>query len=123
MTDEDIKYIQNLLRQGTVKWSGRAECLKRARKKVLVGHGKKSRKPIYKYHWKCAKCRVWSRDEDSMEVDHIVEIGAYEGCLHKYAAKMYCGQENLQALCQSCHLKKTLAYSNARIRWNRKVKK
>lgn len=119
MTLDDQKYVMNLLRQGTVKWKGRAQCLRLARRRVLVRQSKKG-KPVYKYHWQCAKCREWTAVEKDMEVDHIKEIGGFKGSWDDIVPKFYCGQENLQALCISCHMKKTNAYNNASLQWKRK---
>lgn len=115
----DVEFIRNLLRQGSVKWSGRAECLRRARKRVVVKRGKK-RQPIYKYYWKCARCEQWYRDISQMEVDHIVEIGPFTGDWNEHIARHFPPQDNLQVLCITCHMKKTLAYNSARTRWQRK---
>jgi 5-methylcytosine-specific restriction endonuclease McrA len=119
MDTETITYLLNLLRQGTVKWPGRSQCLKRARKKVLVRNSKEG-KPIYKLHWQCAICKSWTEKQNDMEVDHIVEIGSFTGNFDDYIKKMYCGQDNLQALCVSCHKKKTLKFNNARLKYNRR---
>ena len=117
----DIDFIKNILRQGTIKWSGRSECLRRARKKVLIGHSKKG-KPKYKYHWQCAECNEWSRDEKSMEVDHVVEIGTFTGDWNEFIKKVYPRpvKDHLQALCVACHMKKTKKFNSARTRWTRK---
>lgn len=119
MDAEDQEYVVNLLRHGTVKWKGRALCLRRARRRVLVRRSK-SGKPVYKYHWQCAVCKEWSRDVRAMEVDHIIEIGGFKGSWDKIVPKFYCGQDNLQAMCIGCHMKKTKAYNNASIQWKRK---
>lgn len=113
MDKETQDFIANLLRQGTIKWDGRAECLRRARKKVFVRVGLKGQK-IYKYFWQCALCRVWFRDVGQLEVDHIVEIGPHNGDLCSFMKRVYCGQDNLRALCIVCHLKKTSGYNAAR---------
>lgn len=121
MDAEDQIYIQNILRQGTIKWRGRNECLKRARKRVLVRHSKAG-KPIFKFHWQCAVCKEWTKNEKEMEVDHIVEIGSFCGNWDIYVRKVYCGQENLQAVCVKCHMKKTKKFNSAESRWKRKIK-
>lgn len=115
---DDIAFIRNQLRQASVKWAGRAECLKRARKKVLVRHTK-DKKPVYKFHWQCAKCRKWSRNEKEMEVDHVEEIGPFKGDWNEYLWRHF-RRDNLQALCVVCHLKKTKAYNSAKTKWQRK---
>lgn len=119
MTPEDVTFIKNILRQGTIKWPGRAECLRRARKKVFVRVGKRGQN-IYKYFWQCAICKEWFRDVNSMEVDHIEEIGPFTGDWNDYIARVFSPQSNLQALCTVHHLAKTLRYSSARARWKRK---
>lgn len=124
---EDIDFIYNLLRQGTVKWTGRSECLRLARKKVMMGRSKNGR-PKYKYHWKCAdpKCpKVWYRNETDMEVDHISEIGgvtSFDGDWNAMIARIYARpvSEKLQALCCVCHSKKTKNFMNAAVQWVRK---
>lgn len=119
MTREDEIFIINILRQGTIKWPGRAECLRRARKKVFVRVGQRGQR-IYKYYWRCATCKEWFRDVKSMEVDHIEEIGPFTGDWGLYIPRVYCPQSNLACRCSVCHLKKTIQYSSARARWKRK---
>lgn len=121
MTDEDIEFLKNALRQATVKWPGRAECLRRAREKRLERISKNG-KEIFKYYWKCAACLDWFRDVNQMEVDHIVEVGPFCGDWNIFIPKLFCGQNNLQCLCQICHLKKTRRYASARSKWKRKPK-
>ena len=106
MTREDELFIINLLRQG----------------KVFVRVGQKGQR-IYKYYWQCAKCKEWFRDEKSMEVDHIEEVGPFKGCFDEYVRRVYCRQSNLQLLCVAHHLAKTLQYSSAREKWKRKRKR
>jgi len=105
MEKEDIEYIMNVLRRGTITWSGGTECLNRGRyKKINPRTGN----------------MVWWRDcdakcgashmlmDDLFEVDHIVEVGGFKGSWDDYVNRLYCEQSNLQALCFSCHEKKTL---------------
>ena len=120
LRDADVEWIRNLLRQGSVKWPGRAEALRNARKKVLVGKYRNG-KPKYKYHWQCAACLKWHRDEEEMEVDHIVEIGSFNGDWNEYLFRHFPpDRTRIQALCIPCHMKKTKAYNSARTRWQRK---
>jgi hypothetical protein len=119
LPSDDVEFIRNLLRQGSVKWRGRAECLRRARKKVFVRKTKDG-KDIYKFHWQCAICLVWYRDEKMMQVDHVEEIGSFNGDWNEFLFRHFPPQDGLQCLCEPCHLKKTLAYNSARTRWKRK---
>lgn len=123
MTPDDIDFIKNLLRQGSIKWKGRAECLRLARRLVRVRRGKQGQ-TISKYHWQCAACKQWERNEKSMEVDHIIEIGPFTGDWNVFMEKIFPRpiEKFLQALCISCHMKKTMAYNSARTRWQRKNK-
>lgn len=120
LTPDDVNFVKNLLRQGSVKWKGRSECLKRARKRVRVGETKTG-KAVWKFYWQCAACSEWFRNEKQMEVDHIEEIGPFKGCWTDYINRVFCSQDNLQALCVACHMKKTTRYNNATIRWKRKT--
>jgi 5-methylcytosine-specific restriction endonuclease McrA len=117
----DEQWLRNEIRKASIKWPGRRECLENARKRVLVGHTKLG-KPKYKYHWQCAICKRWTKDEKMMEVDHIVEIGPFTGDWNEYLAKHFPRpvSEHLQALCQTCHLKKTRAFNAAHTKWKRK---
>jgi 5-methylcytosine-specific restriction endonuclease McrA len=119
VTPDDIRFVINVLRQGTVKWPGRSEALRRARKKVLVRIGKRGQN-IFKFHWQCASCREWSKNAKSVEVDHIEEIGPFNGNWDDYVRRVFCDQKNLQVLCSVCHSKKTLIYNSAASKYRRK---
>lgn len=119
LSEDDIKFILNELRKASVRWPGRSQCLKRHRKKVLVGLTKKGKKK-YKYHWQCNKCKNWVKHENEVEVDHIDEIGPFKGSFDKHIPRIFCAQSNLQCLCISCHQKKTDEYARSRINWVRK---
>lgn len=124
-TKEDVEFVYNLLRKGTIQWSGRAEILKLSRKKVLIRRSKTSGKPVYKYHWQCSHCLKWYRNEADMEVDHIKEIGgvtSFNGDWNEMIFKIMPRpvSEFLQVLCIACHMKKTGAFNSAQSRWKRK---
>ncbi len=121
LTAEDVIFIKNILRRGTTKWKGRAECLRRARKKVFVRIGKKGQE-IFKYHYQCASCKQWYRDQDSLEVDHIIEIGTFTGDWNDFIEKVYARpvEKHLQTLCLACHLKKTKKFNAAHLKYQRK---
>lgn len=119
MDKDTERYLISKLREASVTWGGRSECLKRSRKKVQEGFLKDG-SPKWKYYYQCAKCLEWFRDVKSLEVDHIVEIGPFTGDWTAYISKMFCGQDNLQALCSLCHQKKTSGY-NATLKFKRKI--
>lgn len=98
----------NILRQGTVAWSGRNLCLKKSRERFEVGVYKNGN-PRYLFKYKCATCKEWYRDFE-VEVDHIDEVGSFNGSFDDYIKRMYCEQDNLQTLCCNCHLLKTKGF-------------
>jgi len=106
-------HILNVLRQGTVTWYVRNECLNRGRYKALVG-----KKNLWARD--CDSCGIQTLQKDNaLEVDHMIEIGSFEGSFDAYIAKMYCDLSNLQALCTDCHNKKT-HFGNASMKYERK---
>jgi 5-methylcytosine-specific restriction endonuclease McrA len=119
MDKKTVEHIIKYLRKSTITWTGRRDCLRRARKKVFDGQYTKNGKPIYKFHWQCAACREWFKDIKMLEVDHIDQIGPFEGNWDNYINKMFCEQSNLQALCVVCHKKKTYI-GNATIAFKRR---
>lgn len=110
----------NSLRQGTITWAGRKECLDRHRKQVVEGTHKNG-KPKLKYYWPCLKCGNWFREEKQIEVDHIKEIGGFRGSWDDIINVMY-NSANLQPLCIDCHKEKTIT-KNASVLFQRKTPK
>lgn len=119
MDKDTINHIIKVLRRGTITWKGRSACINKNRKRKRVGTFKNG-KPKYKYFYYCDVCSREYTDTSFIEVDHIVEIGSFTGDFHAYVSKMYCSQDNLQAICISCHKDKTSKF-NASIRYSRKV--
>jgi 5-methylcytosine-specific restriction endonuclease McrA len=119
MKKDDIDYIINILRRGTTSWAGRNECLNRGRRQRPNG---KTTKGKEKFLWEraCDSCGEWHLLKDAdLEVDHIVEIGPFKNDWDDFIKRMYCGQENLQALCFTCHSRKTSKF-NSTLRYERK---
>ena len=126
-TQSDIEFVYNLLRHSTVKWSGRKEALRRARRRFFVRMSKKG-KPIFKWKWRCAKCQRWYRNQEDVEVDHINEIGgvtSFNGDWNEMIFKIMPRpvKDHLQVLCVACHLRKTNAYMAAPKKWKRKERR
>lgn len=117
MKKSDISYVMNILRQGTITWSGRQNALIKSRKQVEEGRTKTG-KVKYKYYYQCANCKEWFRDVSFMEVDHIVEVGGFKGSWDLIVSRMF-DEDNLQVLDRVCHAKKTSGY-NASLRYSRK---
>lgn len=119
--DKDIALIIKALRNCSLKTSARKMALRRARRKVLVGKTKDGRDK-WKYHWTCASCRKWSENEKEFQVDHIIEIGSFGGSWDDFILKLFFEPENQQVLCSPCHMKKTVAYNSAHVKFKRKKK-
>jgi 5-methylcytosine-specific restriction endonuclease McrA len=127
MDKETIEYIKNSLRQASVTWKGRTECLnKNRRKRINENRGRGQRHELWENN--CEKCGEWYLLKDNqLEVDHIVEIGpmtftpAGDPDWTVWIKKLYCGPENLQRLCITCHQKKTSSF-NATLKFKRKDK-
>jgi 5-methylcytosine-specific restriction endonuclease McrA len=107
MDKKTQKHILNILRQGTLTWHIRNEVLNRGRYQVTIGQLKKGgdRKIWMR---KCDICdKAFALKDSLLQVDHISAILNFTGDWNKYIEKMYCPEENLQALCSPCHLLKT----------------
>lgn len=115
MDKETISYLLNILRRGTTIWSGRTACINKTRVKKLVGIFKNGT-PKYKYFYYCDECKGEFSSPDQIQVDHIIEVGPFNGNFDDYIRRLYCEQSNLQNLCKVCHTKKTSVYNSARIR-------
>lgn len=119
MDKETVDYIINTLRRGTITWAGRTECLNRNRRKRVIGTTKAGKE---KFLWErdCDSCGEWFLLKDNLlEVDHVVEIGPFKGDWNDFIPRIYCGQDNLQALCHVCHTRKTSRF-NSTLRFERK---
>ncbi len=86
----------------------------------------KEGKPVFKYHWNCADCKKWSRNEAEMEVDHIAEIGgvtSFNGDWNEMIDKIFARPvaARLRCLCIFCHQRKTANYMSAQKQWKRKI--
>lgn len=118
MDKQTQNYLISVLRAASVTWGGRTQCLNEGRRLRKVGTFKDGRD---KFVWEhdCKYCGKWFDQKDSLlEVDHIVEIGPFNGDWTDYINRMFCGQDNLQRLCIPCHGRKTS--SNATLRHKRK---
>lgn len=121
MNKETTEYIINVLRRGTITWKGRTDCLNRNRRKKIIG---KFKNGTDKFLWErdCDGCGEWHLLKDSdLEVDHIDEVGPFKGDFDIFIKRMYCPDDNLQALCFTCHSRKTSRF-NSTLRFTRKNK-
>ena len=83
--------------------------VKRARREVQEGFYK-NKKPKIGVWYECAICRK-NFKPDQIEVDHIEEVGPFDGSFDNWVARVYCDIDNLQVLCKGCHKEKTKVYN------------
>lgn len=112
------KFIINALREATIKWDERNRCFNLNRRQVKEGELVKGGDKL-KWYWKCQCCGFESRNQDDFQVDHIVEVGAFDGDWNNFINRLFCSQKNLQLLCITCHAKKTS--KNASLKHKRKI--
>jgi hypothetical protein len=96
------QFVRRVLRQGWLLYPVRRDVLLSARRPY---RGKNPRK---KWEYKCAACEKYFK-EKKVQVDHIKECIDTD-TIAQFIARLFCEEENLQVLCNSCHDAKTLAY-------------
>ena len=94
-TINKVAFLRNQLRKAFLKWPARSEALISARtaRGVYTCAG---------YHKEAHSVR----HRDGIAVDHIDPIGKLEDW-NTWIDRLFCGTENLQLLCKSCHKEKT----------------
>lgn len=106
-TDAKFKgWIISLLRRGTMRFPPRNDALRAAKteKKINVSSGRLAQ------HYRCAGCGGEFTSK-GVVVDHIepvIQPGVGFTTWDEYIARMFCPVENLQALCSTCHTKKSI---------------
>jgi len=114
-------HILNILRQGTLSWSGRNNALNRNRRLKRIGTFKNG-SPHEIWVKDCEVCnKEFEQRKNLLQVDHIDPVGPFNGDFDDYVRRMFCDEENLQAICDLCHDKKT-AIDVASMRATRKKK-
>lgn len=95
-------FIRSGLRQKSRWWKPITECKLKARK-AYKGPNKRQ-----KFEYQCNSCKKWFPDK-KINVDHIVGAGSLN-CSNDLAGfidRLFCEQDNLQVLCETCHNTKT----------------
>ena len=117
---ETLEHIKNILRRGTITWYRRTQCVNRTRIQKNIGFLKNGKQKL-KWFYYCDKCQREFDSPDSLEVDHIKEIGPFDGDFNTFIERMYCPLDNLQNLCSECHQRKTSNF-NSTLKYIRKIK-
>jgi len=100
-------FIRSALRQKSRWWKPITECKTKARRPYR-GPNKRQ-----KYEYQCFLCKGWFA-EKQINVDHIIPAGSLNCAqdLPGFVERLFCEQENLQVLCETCHDQKTKAEKN-----------
>lgn len=95
-------FIRSCLRRAWSRYPIKYQVLEEARK-PYVGEDKRT-----KWLYKCHKCNNYYKTKE-VQVDHIEPCGSLKDYsdLPKFVATLFCGKDNLQVLCSSCHKEKT----------------
>jgi 5-methylcytosine-specific restriction endonuclease McrA len=97
-----LSFIRSALRQKSRWWLPILNVREKA-KRPYTGVKKNQ-----KWEYQCVKCNNWFMAKD-VSVDHINPVGSLRSVeeLPKFVENLFCTEDNLQVLCQSCHLLKT----------------
>ena len=95
-------FIRSALRQKSRWWKPITECKMKARR-PYKGPNKRQ-----KFEYQCNTCKSWFPDKQ-INVDHIVGAGSLNcgADLPGFVDRLFCEQDNLQVLCETCHNTKT----------------
>jgi hypothetical protein len=95
-------FIRSALRQKSRWWKPITECKLKARR-PYKGVNRRQ-----KFEYQCNTCKKWF-PEKQINVDHIVGAGSLNcsADLAGFVDRLFCEQDNLQVLCETCHNTKT----------------
>jgi len=95
-------FIRSGLRQKSMRWPPKYDVMNAA-KRPYDGPDKRR-----KFEYLCNGCKQWCAGKE-VAVDHIVECGSLKTFedIPRFAATLFCEEDNLQVLCKECHNIKT----------------
>jgi 5-methylcytosine-specific restriction endonuclease McrA len=95
-------FIRSALRQKSRWWKPITQCKLNA-KRAYTGPLKRQ-----KFEYQCNECKGWF-PEKNINVDHKIPAGSLNSGddLKGFVERLFCEQENLQVLCETCHNVKT----------------
>ena len=100
-------FIRSALRQKSRWWKPITQ-VKQAARRPYKGPNKRQ-----KFEYLCASCNKYY-PEKKINVDHMIPAGSLNCAqdLPGFVERLFCEQDNLQVLCETCHDKKTKAEKN-----------
>lgn len=101
-TSRFFGFLRSALRSAYNRWPPKFQVLAKARR-PYEGNDKRT-----KWEFQCACCQGWKKSSD-VSVDHIVPAGSLNTFddLAGFCQRLFCSEEDLQVLCNSCHKIKT----------------
>jgi 5-methylcytosine-specific restriction endonuclease McrA len=95
-------FIRATLRQKS-RWWKPIKNVKLKARRAYKGQNKRQ-----KYEYQCNRCKKYF-PEKLINVDHIIPIGKLNCAndLPSFVERLFCEEDNLQVLCNTCHDKKT----------------
>ena len=115
MTERQFRsWLIPKLRKFSVYWPERRYARENARVEVPDGFFKNGN-PKIKIMYKCGICSSIV-DRDQIHIDHIKPVVDIEGfsTWDEYIKSLFCKLENLQAICEGCHSKKSIKENQER---------
>lgn len=113
------KFLIPILRKSWLRWTARQNVIKQAR--------------VERGSYKCNICKQVGFKRQDLHIDHIEPVVATEEgftTLDEYVTRLYVDEDQLQALCLSCHELKTRTedqmrkfYRNTRKKVDKRLKK
>lgn len=93
-------FIVSVLRAGARRWPPKFETLQEA----FVGKKTNEKTGREAKHYECNECKGHFPSKD-VQVDHIIPVVDPKGFTtwDDYITRLYCGKDNLQVLCITCH--------------------
>ena len=97
-----FQWIRQVLRKASIYWKP----ISQVRKEAQVPY--KGPNKRQKFEYECNSCHKWFPDK-KINVDHIVGAGSLNcsNDLPGFVDRLFCEQDNLQVLCETCHDAKT----------------
>lgn len=116
MTERQFRaWLIPKLRRFSIYWPQRRHAREAARVEIPNGFTKKG-KPKVKVMYKCTSCGAIV-ERNQIHIDHINPVVDIQGfnTWDEYIKSLFCDLSNLQAICETCHAKKSKKENEERL--------